>query len=69
MSRRNSRNRHKSAFQGRPTGDKTFDSINKTDKSFLDNINNIEDIEQIFGDKKLKAEIYSKMKRHAYGDQ
>ena len=31
--------------------------------SFLDRINNIEDINQIFKDKELKAEIYKKMKR------
>lgn len=70
MARRNSRNRHMSAYQPRPNNkEHIYDGPSKPDKSFLDNINNIEDIEQIFGDKKLKAEIYSKMKRQGFEEQ
>ena len=58
MAKRNSRNRPKSTLNA---GKSTFDQ--KSNKSFLDNINDIEDIEQIFNDKKLKTQIYHMMKR------
>ena len=51
MAKRLSRNRPKSTINARNTSENSH----KRNKSFLDNINDIEDIEEIFNDKKLKT--------------